>query len=119
MIKRYGEMKPAEVQQAIEDVGVAILPIGALEWHGNHLPYGVDGILAETFSEKLAARVDGILLPTLYTPMTTLPEGHSLCVRSETFRGILYDHLNGLKHVGFRTVCLVTGHYAQGHLVEL
>lgn len=119
MIRRYGEMKPDEIQRAIQDAGVAVLPIGALEWHGDHLPYGVDGILAESFAERLAERVNGVLLPTLYAPMTTLPEAHSLCVRSETFRGLIFDHLSSLKSVGFRTVCIVTGHYAQGHLVEL
>ena len=119
MVYRYGELKPAEVQQAIEAVGVAVMPIGALEWHGNHLPYGVDGMLAEAFGERLADRVNGVLLPTLYTPMTTIPSGHSICVRSEVFRGLIFDHLNQLKMMGFNTVCLVTGHYAQGHLVEL
>lgn len=119
MTMRYGEMKPAEMAKAINDVGVAVFPIGALEWHGNHLPYGVDGMLAESFAEQLAERVNGVLLPTLYTPMTTIPEGHSICVRSEVFRGLLFDHLNQLKMMGFHTVCIVTGHYAQGHLVEL
>lgn len=119
MTYRYGELKPAELARLISDVGVAVLPIGALEWHGNHLPYGVDGILAESFAERLSNRVNGVLLPTLYTPMTTIPNAQSLCVRSEVFRGVLFDHLNGLKSAGFRTVCLVSGHYAQGHLVEL
>lgn len=119
MSYRYGELKPAEMARLISDVGVAILPIGALEWHGDHLPYGVEGFLAENFAERLAKRVGGVLLPTLYTPMTTLPEGHSLCVRSEIFRGLVFDHLNQLKMMGFKTVCVVTGHHAQGHLVEL
>ncbi len=119
MTYRYGELKPAEMARLISDVGVAVLPIGALEWHGDHLPYGVDGILAEDFALKLADKVDGILLPTLYTPMTTIPHAHSLCVRSEVFRGLLFDHLNQLKMMGFKTVCIVTGHYAQGHLIEL
>lgn len=119
MTKRYGEMRPAELQRAISDIGVAVVPIGALEWHGNHLPLGLDGIVATDFAERLAAKVDGVLLPTYYTPMTTLPHEFSLAVRSEVFRGFLYDTLNGLKAAGFRTVCIVTGHYAQGHLVEL
>lgn len=112
-------MKPAELRRVVDDIGVAVLPIGALEWHGSHLPLGLDGMLAEAFAERLADSVDGVLLPTLYTPMTTLPHELSLAVRSEIFRGILYDTLNGLKAAGFRTVCLVSGHYAQGHLVEM
>lgn len=119
MAKRYGELKPAELATAIKDVGVAVLPIGSLQWHGNHLPYGVDGFLAESFSERLANQVDGVLLPTLYAPMTTLPEGRSISIRSEVFRGLLYDHLNGLKQAGFRTVCIVSGHIATGQMVEL
>jgi creatinine amidohydrolase len=116
---RYGELKPAELTRLIREVGVAVLPIGSLEWHGNHLPYGVAGFLAENFAERLAERVRGVLLPTLYAPMTTLPDKHSICVRSEVFRGIIFDHLNGLKSAGFRTVCIVSGHCAHGHLVEL
>jgi len=112
-------MKPAELQRAIKDVGVAVLPIGALEWHGDHLPLGLDGIVASDFAERLCNAVNGVLLPTLYAPMTTLPHEYSLSVRSEIFRGILYDMLNGLKAAGFRTVCIVSGHYAQGHLVEI
>ncbi len=119
MSNRYGELKPADLARLISDVGVAILPIGSLEWHGNHLPYGVEGFLAEDFAEKLAERVNGVLLPTLYAPMTTVPEKHSLCIRSETFRGLIFDYLNQLKMVGFRTICLVTGHSAQGQMVEL
>jgi creatinine amidohydrolase len=51
--------------------------------------------------------------------MTTLPEDRSISVRSEVFRGIIFDLLNALKQGGFRTVCIVTGHHAHGHLVEL
>jgi len=119
MTYKYGELKPAELARVVRDVGVAILPIGSLAWHGSHLPYGVDGFLAESFAEKLADRVNGVLLPTFYSSMTTIPEERSLAVRSEIFRGLIYDLLNGLKQSGFRTVCIVTGHHAEGHLVEL
>lgn len=119
MTNKYGEMKPAELRRAIDTVGVAILPLGALQWHGNHLPLGSDGIIAETFATKLAEAVSGVLLPTLYTPMTPVPHEYSLAVKSEIFRGILYDTLNGLKAAGFRTVCIVSGNVTEGHRVEL
>jgi creatinine amidohydrolase len=119
MTYRYGELKPAELERVVCDFGIAVLPIGSLAWHGSHLPYGVDGMIAESFAERLADRVDGVLLPTLYAPMTTLPEERSISVRSEVFRGAIFDILGCLKHAGFRTVCVVTGHHAPGHLVEL
>lgn len=44
---------------------VAILPIGAVEAHGPHLPLGTDNFLAERLSEKLAERLNAFVLPTL------------------------------------------------------
>ena len=44
---------------------IVIVPIGALEQHGHHLPLGVDGILATEISRRVARRVDGLVAPTL------------------------------------------------------
>ncbi|MDI5942461.1 creatininase family protein, partial [Micromonospora sp. DH15] len=38
----------------------AVLPVGAVEWHGPHLPLGTDLILAEGFAaESAQASADG------------------------------------------------------------
>ena len=53
------------VKEKIARKKVAILPIGAVEAHGPHLPLGTDNILAERISKMLAKRVDAFVLPTL------------------------------------------------------
>ncbi len=116
---RYVEAFPDDLDAAWARGACAFLPIGALEWHGSHLPLGLDGLVAEWFASELADRTEGVLLPAMYTPITTLPHRHSLQVRTETFRLLLDDFLTGLYRSGARTVALVTGHYAQGHIVEL
>lgn len=116
---RYAEAFPAELDAAWGRDAAAILPIGALEWHGDHLPLGTDGILADRFAERLAERTGGVLMPMLWTPMTTLPHRHSLQVRPSGFRAIVDDTLAGLWMSGARRIAVVTGHYAQGHLIEL
>jgi creatinine amidohydrolase len=83
------------------------------------LPLGLDGLVAEWFGERLADTKNAVLLPTCWLPITTLPHPMSLQVRTEVFRAILDDQLNGLVRAGARVICLVTGHYAQGHEVEL
>jgi len=114
-VYRYAELRPAQLTRRLELYPVAIAPWGALEWHGPHLPFGLDGLVAEAFSEKLAAQTGAILLPTTYLPITSLPHPQSISIRSENVRGVLRDLLEGLQGAGFRLICLVSGHYAQGH----
>lgn len=110
---------PDQLAEAIESGRQAILPLGAIEWHGDHLPLGTDSLIASNFASELAAATHGVLFPPLNVAMTTLPQWCSLQVRSSTFVAVVNDILAGLANMGFTTICLVTGHYAQGQLVEL
>jgi creatinine amidohydrolase len=90
-----------------------------LEWHGAHLPVGLDGIVAEAIAVRVAERAGGIVLPTFYLPITALPHRFSISIRAATVRAVLDDLLAELSRVGFRVVALLTGHYAQGHELVL
>jgi creatinine amidohydrolase len=73
MIRRYAELRPEELAAALAANPTFICPWGALEWHGAHLPLGLDGIVAEAFSERLATATGAILLPGTWLPMTAHP----------------------------------------------
>ncbi len=119
MIKKYAELRPVELDAALAENPLAICPWGALEWHGAHLPLGLDGIVADAFCERLAEATGGVLLPGMWLPITTLPHAHSISIPTETVSAVWRAMLDELARVGFRTVCLVTGHYAQGHELEM
>jgi creatinine amidohydrolase len=118
-VYRYAELRPDQLSERLEEVPVAIVPWGALEWHGPHLPFGLDGLVAESFCQELAARTGAVLLPTTYLPITALPHPQSISIRTEVVRGAWQDLLDGLGRAGFRLVCLISGHYAQGHEIVL
>ena len=40
----YEEMTPAEFRARLVAAPIAYLPLGTLEYHGEHLPFGVDEI---------------------------------------------------------------------------
>jgi hypothetical protein len=42
----YELMTPDEVIAAREKAPVAFVPVGPIEWHGPHLPLGIDGLHA-------------------------------------------------------------------------
>jgi creatinine amidohydrolase len=62
----YEEMTPTAFRQRLARAPIAYLPLGTLEWHGEHLPLGSDGLQAKHFFERLAGEVGGIVLPMLH-----------------------------------------------------
>lgn len=102
------------------DVGTArvvLLPTGAVEQHGPHLPLGVDAWLATELCARVCSRLDGEAsgLVTVAEPIaygcswhhTTFPGTVSL--RSSTFIAMLTDVCEGLAADGSRVI-IVNGH---------
>ncbi|TFG72762.1 MAG: creatininase family protein [Anaerolineales bacterium] len=129
----YAEMNPQEFRESVAKTPIAYLPLGTLEWHGEHLPLGSDGLQSMGFFEHLANEVGGIVLPMLFLGPDRMEEqngqalyGMDIChapeeqqyktqqlagsaywVPEETFKVILEAILLQLKRAGFR---IVVGH---------
>lgn len=63
----YEELTPQEFRQRIAAAPIAYLPLGTLEWHGEHLPLGSDGLQSQGFFIELAQEVGGIVCPMFFT----------------------------------------------------
>jgi len=62
----YEELTPKEFRQRIAEAPIVYLPLGTIEWHGEHLPLGADGLQSKKFLEILAKEVGGIVLPMYF-----------------------------------------------------
>jgi creatinine amidohydrolase len=62
----YHTMRPRQVVARREEMPVAYIGMGILEWHGLHNPLGLDGVKAHGVACYLARRIGGIVLPPLY-----------------------------------------------------
>jgi len=63
---RYSDLLPNEFRKRLAEKPLAYLPMGTLEWHGEHLPIGSDAIQAEGLMTECARRYGGIVLPPLH-----------------------------------------------------
>jgi creatinine amidohydrolase len=63
---RYELMRAGQTREAIEKNWPVILPLGVLEYHGEHLPLGVDTLVVEKALERLEGEIDFVLMPTFY-----------------------------------------------------
>ena len=102
-----------EVEAHVSANGLAVLPFGALERHGPHLPLATDTVLAAGVARAVAVSCDAFLLPPLELGDSwgfhTFPGTVSLAF--ETVAAIGYDVCASLASTGFRGLIIVNGHY--------
>ncbi len=63
--RRYERLRPAELRALAAAAPLAYMPIGPLEFHGEHLPTGVDWFEAHGLCLRAAARSGGVVLPPI------------------------------------------------------
>ncbi|NLW50826.1 MAG: creatininase family protein [Candidatus Brocadiaceae bacterium] len=128
---------PQEVVEARERIGLVILPVAPVEWHGPHVAMGCDNLLAHAFAREVARelrcpyypplfvgtereRPDGMLraigfdgdefIEGMDFPGNSIGSGY---YREEVFAAVVRDTLEILfDRMGFRRVLIVNGHGA-------
>jgi creatinine amidohydrolase len=63
---RYTDLLPHEFRTRLAEKPIAYLPLGTLEWHGEHLPLGSDAIISEGLMLECARRLGGIVMPPIH-----------------------------------------------------
>jgi creatinine amidohydrolase len=136
---RFEEMFPWEVSAAMAEAPLCYLPLGTLEWHGEHAAVGLDALKAHAVCVRAAERSGGLVVPPLYWSTDwreDLPEGGYLAggieqgeryhvpgnmfwVRPETFRNLLLDAYEAMRRRGFRAIVVLSGHWNPEHNIAL
>ena len=114
---RYLDAETATWQEAeafLKRFPAAILPLGATEQHGPHLPQSTDTLIAGAVCRRVAERVGGYLLPVL--PITYSRVWHNVpgtpWIQVGTFIALVKDIVRSLERSGVRAMLIITGHSA-------
>lgn len=120
---RLADLTTVEVRRAIELGAIGLIPVGATEAHGPHLPLDTDVIIAEETCRRAALRVRASLgLEALVLPAVT----YSLTDYASPFSGtvsipkaVVVPYLTEIavsaSRSGYRALCFVNGHLEPGH----
>jgi creatinine amidohydrolase len=65
-------LRPKQIKQRIAESSIVFVPIGPLEWHGLHMPFGTDPLIAESVSLGVCQKTGGVVWPTIYWGAATL-----------------------------------------------
>lgn len=109
------------LERRLRENPIVIVPVGALEAHGPHLPLGSDQIQAESTADALAMRIGALVAPTLpYGNCAgTRPFPGTVSVSLGVLSRLVRELLEELARTGFRRVLVLSGHAAQGHMAAL
>ena len=111
---RWEELSWEQIAQ-IRDAGIdmAILPVGATEQHGLHLPTGVDTLSAVAIAEGVSVRTGIPVLPAIAYGCSL---GHSkkwpgtLPLRPNTLSTIIFEIADWVYSAGFTRLLILNGH---------
>lgn len=90
-----------------------LVPCGAVEQHGPHLPLCMDADHADALADKIAdALGDALIAPTIKIGCSAhhLVFPGTVSLRPETFEAICLDYCTSLAKHGFRRILLFSGH---------
>ncbi len=98
-----------------------MLPVGALEAHGPHLPLGADQIQAEATAVALAERLDALVAPTV--PYGSAPAARrfpgTVSLSMTELGAYVEGVLSELVRMGARRLLVLSGHGERGHMAAL
>jgi creatinine amidohydrolase len=109
---RLGDLSWVDVRDGLRQTDVVIVPVGAIEQHGPHLPLCTDSINIETVAEK-AARVERVFVaPTLVYGVSDnhMAFSGTVTLRPRTLIDLILDVAGSLNRHGFRRILLLNGH---------
>jgi creatinine amidohydrolase len=102
-----------------------VLPTGAIEQHGPHLPVGTDYFavehVARTAAVEAAAQIPVLVAPTMPFGSSHhhLPFGATMSLATETYYRAISDLAESLIVSGFRRIFIVNGHGGNDELIQL
>ena len=115
------ELTMPEFVAGLEKTRTVLIPFGATEEHGPHLPLATDTLHAIEVGRKLAARRPIFIAPPIPYGVCRSTSRHpgTISIRTETLKALAFDIVSSLYGQGLRHFVLLTGHAGGTHLSAL
>ena len=110
---------PSDLQRHINNSPTLVLPFGTIEWHSHHLPLGLDGLVAQHISERMAVAMNGVLAPISYWAADGVSFPYTLALPLAEVEPLLPTLFKQYVEMGFQNVVAFTGHFGLGQTLAI
>lgn len=123
--RHWHEMTTLDFEALDKDRCVAVLPVGAIEQHGPHLPVYVDACLGEALIERALAKIPDDL-PVTVLPMQAVGKSNehlafpgTLTLSAETLIRLWTEIGESVHRAGIRRLVILNAHGGQPQVVDI
>lgn len=128
MIRSYQELTRLEMEQVDKERIIVLIPLGALEQHGNQAPLGTDSLIADAMTRYLKEEVEAVdpdfpmlIFPTIPVGLSTEHRNFcgSISFKPDTYYHMLYEIGESLAHHGFRKLAFLICHGGNAPIAQV
>lgn len=120
---RFNRLTWPQINEAVSQQPLVILPTGSTEQHGRHLPLDVDILLCESVCLEVGKRANGkvLVLPPISYGLNLhhIDFPGTIHIEPETFIAFCLNITKSVAYHGFQKILLVNGHGSNQPLIDL
>ncbi|MGI9595727.1 MAG: creatininase family protein [Acidimicrobiales bacterium] len=123
--RRLAELRASDLDDKLSAESILVLPLGAIEQHGPHLPFNTDLVIAARCAEEVVATAGDALDLWLLEPLAyTKSNEHAgtpgtIWLGPETMLAVLDDIARSLATTPARKLALLNGHGGNSSLLNV
>jgi creatinine amidohydrolase len=118
----YRKLLWPEVRKSVDAGRVVLIPVGAIEQHGYHLPLDMDNLAVEYVCSKAAEERSDLLMcaPPIHYGFNehNMDFPGTISVEPEHFINYCFDVARSFAHQGFDRILFANGHGSNIHLLD-
>ena len=127
-IQNYRDLTRLEMEQVDKEETIVMIPLGALEQHGNQAPLGTDDIIAEAMVKEIVKQMEAekedfpmLVFPVIPVGLSTEHKNFcgSVTLRPDTYYHLLYDICASLVHHGFKKLAFLVCHGGNAPIAQI
>lgn len=109
-----------QAEEAFKKEPVILIPIGAVEAHGPHLPLGADTMVAHEVSVRAAEQSEALVVPPIWYGYAAYWRKYAgnISVRAELVKGLAEDIIHSLLPFGLQRFIFVNNHSSNEEVLE-